>query len=99
MLSLSGLDLPLNAIKPETFPLNELLRSKLRTTAMRLYGQQKFLILSGLDPLQYSDIENVIIHAGVTSHIGSKRAAVGWEGGDNTVLRMLSSTASYDAPA
>ena len=47
------------------------------------------MILCGLDPTRYTDTENVIIHAGLSSHIGSQRGLVGYEGGDNTAVRKL----------
>jgi len=39
-----------------------------------------------MDPSQYTDVENVIIHAGLSSHIGGKRGMAGREGGDRSVL-------------
>lgn len=47
------------------------------------------MILCGLDPSQYSDSVNVIIHVGLSSHIGSQRGLTGYEGGDNTTVRKL----------
>jgi len=49
------------------------------------------MILCGLDPSRYSDVVNVIIHAGLSSHIGSERGLTGYEGGDNTAVRKLNS--------
>ena len=45
------------------------------------------MILCGLDPDQYNDTENVIIHAGLASHVGSRRGLGGHEGGDDTAIR------------
>ncbi len=45
------------------------------------------MVLCGLDPALYTDVENVIIHAGIASHIGSQRGLTGREGGDNTAIR------------
>jgi hypothetical protein len=79
--------LPLSALNPTTFPLNELLRTKLRSVLDIIYGEQKFLIVTGLDPFRLSGPENSIAHAGLSSHVGDKRGMSGREGGDRTVLR------------
>lgn len=79
--------LPLNAINPRSFPLTQGLRSKLKDVLKIVYGIQQFLVISGLRSSRHNDIENVIIHTGLSSHVGSKRGMAGREGGDNTVLR------------
>ena len=66
--------------------MSESLRAKLKDVIRAVYGEHQFLIISGLDTSQYNDVENVIIHAGLSSHVGSKRGMPGREGGDNTVL-------------
>ena len=66
--------------------MSESLRAKLKDVTRAVYGEHQFLIISGLDTSQYNDVENVIIHAGLSSHVGSKRGMPGREGGDNTVL-------------
>ena len=53
-----------------------------------VYGEQQFFILSGLDPYRYSDYQNVIIHAGLSSYVGSKRGMGGRTGGKNAVIRQ-----------
>ena len=50
------------------------------------------MVLRGFDPSSYTDTENVIIHAGISSHVGSRRGLSGREGGDNTALRKLLSS-------
>ena len=82
-----ALELPLNAIDRSKFPVTDTLSSKLKDVARAVDGQQQFLIISGLDPRRYNDEERVILHAGLSSHIGSKRGMPGREGGDMTVLR------------
>ena len=67
--------------------MTDTLSSKLRDVARAVDGQQQFLIISGLDPRRYNDKERVILHAGLSSHVGSKRGMPGREGGDMTVLR------------
>ena len=54
-----------------------------------VYDAEQFFILSGLDPYRYSDFQNVIIHAGLSCHVGSKRGMGGRAGGNNAVIRML----------
>lgn len=54
-----------------------------------VYGEQQFFVISGLDPFRYSDFQNVIIHAGLSSHVGSKRGMGGRTGGNNAVIRQL----------
>ena len=51
-----------------------------------VYGGRQFVILRGLDPNRYDDTENVIVHAGLSSHVGSQRGLAGHEGGDNTAI-------------
>lgn len=82
-----GLDLPLNAINQTTFPLTSAFTSKLRAIVRTVYGEEKYFVLSGLDPYRYSDYQNVIIHAGLSSHVGSKRGMAGRTGGKNAVIR------------
>lgn len=85
----SDLGFPLNAISPRTFPLKEGLRFKLKDGLKSIYGAQQFLVISGLNSSRHNDFENVIIHAGISSHIGNKRGMAGREGGDNTVLQHI----------
>ena len=54
-----------------------------------IYGDDQFVVLCGLNPEEYTDTQNVIIHAGLSSHIGSRRGLAGHEGGDNTAVRKL----------
>ena len=89
-----ALELPLNAIDQTTFPVTDTLSCKLRDVARAVDGQQQFLIISGLDPRRYNDKERVILHAGLSSHVGSKRGMPGREGGDMTVLRRYPASES-----
>lgn len=84
-----SLDLPLSAINQTTFPLTSELTSKLRAIVGTVYGEQQFFILSGLDPYRYSDFQNVIIHAGLASHVGSKRGMAGRTGRNNAVIQHI----------
>jgi hypothetical protein len=58
----------------------------LKDVTRAVYGKHQFLIISGLDTSYYDDVKNVIIHAGLSSHVGSKRGMPGRGGGDRTVL-------------
>ncbi|KAL6720526.1 hypothetical protein ACLMJK_002450 [Lecanora helva] len=89
------LNRPLHEIDPDTFPLTASLRLKLQEVLAAVYGDHKFMILCGLDPQRYNDVENVIIHAGLSSHVGARRGLAGYEGGDNTAVR---STGQYHGP-
>ncbi|KAL9064938.1 MAG: hypothetical protein Q9161_008570 [Pseudevernia consocians] len=84
-----SLDLPLSAINQTTFPLPSALTSKLRNIVATVYGGHQFFILSGLDPYRYSDFQNVIIHAGLSSHVGSKRGMGGRTGGNHAVIQHI----------
>lgn len=79
--------MPLYAINATNFPLTAGFRLKLRKLLAAIYGNHQFMILCGLEPNRYTDIENVIIHTGISSHIGSQRGLTGHEGGDNTAVR------------
>ena len=70
--------------------MTDSLSFKLKNVAREVNGQQQFLIISGLDPRRYNDHERVILHAGLSSHVGSKRGMSGRQGGDKTVLRKQS---------
>ena len=74
--------------------MTDSLSSKLKNVARAVGGQQQFLIISGLDPRKYNEEQRVILHAGLSSHIGSKRGMSGREGGDMTVLRKYSASSS-----
>ncbi|CAF9928420.1 MAG: hypothetical protein ALECFALPRED_004054 [Alectoria fallacina] len=84
-----SLNLPLSAINQTSFPLTSALTSKLRGIVGTVYGEQQFFILSGLDPYRYSDFQNVIIHAGLSSHVGSKRGMGGRTGRHNAVIQHI----------
>ena len=74
--------------------MNDSLSSKLKNVARAVNGHQQFLIISGLDPRRYNKEERVILHAGLSSHVGSKRGMSGRQGGDKTVLRKQSTSRS-----
>ncbi|KAI1121133.1 TfdA family taurine catabolism dioxygenase TauD [Nemania abortiva] len=67
-----GLDKPLGAISPETFPLPTL-HAELRRLSRELHHGHGFFVLRGLRVDDYTREENVIIYAGVSSHVASQR--------------------------
>jgi hypothetical protein len=67
-----ALEKPLGFISPSTFPLPTLL-SVLRLTSYNIHFGRGFAVLRGLDVDSYSREENIIIYAGISSHIGSIR--------------------------
>ena len=72
--------------------MTDSLSSKLKEVARAVAGRQQFLIISGLNPRRYTNEQCVILHAGLSSHVGSKRGMAGREGGDMTVLRECSTS-------
>ncbi|KAJ8123945.1 hypothetical protein ONZ43_g218 [Nemania bipapillata] len=67
-----GLNKPLGAISQETFPLPTL-HAELRRLSAELHHGHGFFVLRGLKVDDYTREENVIIYAGVSSHVGSQR--------------------------
>jgi hypothetical protein len=66
-------------LTPETYPLPQL-GPKLRLLSQRLHCGAGFFIIRGLVPKNYDKIDNTIIHIGISSYIGNKRA-IQYEGG------------------
>ena len=66
-----GKDLPF--LSPETFPLPEDFRIRLRHVSRQLHNGIGFVALRGLDPKRYDDEENVIAYCGLASHVGGER--------------------------
>ena len=72
----SGRSLPRHLINKATFPLTPEFSSNLRRmTHTHLNERAGFLILRGVDPEQYTDEENIILFAGISSHIASQRVS------------------------
>ncbi|KAI1367769.1 TfdA family taurine catabolism dioxygenase TauD [Xylaria arbuscula] len=67
-----GLNKPLGAISQETFPLPTL-HAELRRLSAELHSGHGFFMLRGLDVDNHTREENIIIYAGVSSHIASVR--------------------------
>ena len=67
------MNINLGLISSETFPLPNL-QSRLRTASDEIHNLRGFAVLRGLPVAKYSRLENIVIYAGVSSHIGSQRA-------------------------
>ncbi|KAL3421230.1 hypothetical protein PVAG01_07675 [Phlyctema vagabunda] len=72
LLHFKGLNKILGSINPETFPLPKL-HAVLREQAKELHSGRGFFVLRGLQVDRYSREENLIIYAGVSSHVGRIR--------------------------
>ncbi|KAI0871457.1 TfdA family taurine catabolism dioxygenase TauD [Hypoxylon argillaceum] len=68
-----GLSKPLGAISQETFPLPTL-HVELRRLSEELHNGHGFFVLRGLKVDDYTREENIIIYAGVSSHVAPQRA-------------------------
>ncbi|KAF4449050.1 putative TfdA family oxidoreductase [Fusarium austroafricanum] len=70
-VSESGLEV--HALSPEVFPLPSL-QARLREFARGLHQGHGFFTIRGLKPNSFSSKDNIIIHVGIASYIGDKRA-------------------------
>lgn len=68
----TGLDLPLEGVSKDTFPLPSL-GQKLKTLAQTLTRGFGFFRICGLDPQRYSSRTNIVIYLGISSYVGEKR--------------------------
>ncbi|OTA96557.1 hypothetical protein M434DRAFT_373646 [Hypoxylon sp. CO27-5] len=67
-----SLGLPLGYVNQETFPLPQL-HSELRKLSDELHNGHGFFVIRGLRVDEHSREENIIIYAGLSSHIAPKR--------------------------
>ncbi|GAB1205260.1 hypothetical protein APSETT445_003933 [Aspergillus pseudonomiae] len=70
--SFQAQNLTLGNINQDTFPLPNL-RPTLRSLSNEIHNGRGFFVLRGLDIDRYTREENIIIYAGVSSHIGNIR--------------------------
>lgn len=70
---MTGLDLAPESISPKTFPLPQELSGRLKRISHDCYNGRGFGVLRGLDPTAFTDEENVLVFAGVSSHVAPKR--------------------------
>ncbi|KAM0333519.1 hypothetical protein ACHAQA_002182 [Verticillium albo-atrum] len=68
-----ALDLPLGRLNPETFPLPGL-HPELRRLSAELHSGHGFFVIRGLRVDDYPRRDNLIIYAGISSHIAGLRA-------------------------
>jgi Taurine catabolism dioxygenase TauD, TfdA family len=80
--------LPLSSLNRASFPLGSL-SNELRHLSKSLSDSKGAFLVTGLNPGRLSNVQNVICHAGLASHIGDKRAMAGGEGGDKNVLHHI----------
>lgn len=69
---MTGLDLPLEHVSSDSFPLPTL-GTKLIRLARELTSGAGFFQICGLDPERYSNRTNVIIYLGISSYIAGQR--------------------------
>ena len=70
---LKGLGIARGLATPETFPLPRELSERLKSVTDVVYNGRGFKVFRGLDPAKYSEEEAVVMYAGLTSHVASKR--------------------------
>ncbi|KAF8994584.1 hypothetical protein BDQ17DRAFT_1392391 [Cyathus striatus] len=86
-----GLDKPLGHLSPSTFPLPTL-GPILSDLSRELYSGRGFFVLRTIPVDSYTREENVIIYAGVSSHIGSLRGVQDVEAGVLAHIKDLTDT-------
>jgi hypothetical protein len=73
-LTKTELGLTRGKISPTTFPLQEAFSKELRGINDEVNNGRGFAVLRGLQPLDYSEEDVIILYAGLTSHVASHRA-------------------------
>ncbi|KAJ8106768.1 hypothetical protein ONZ43_g6949 [Nemania bipapillata] len=61
-------------MRREHFPLSSNLSGKLQHISEIVHSDRFFVVLRGLNPDKYTEMENVIIYGGLASHVGDERA-------------------------
>ena len=69
-----GLNLSDGFINRETFPLPAELSARLRSVSVTIHEGRGFEIVRGLSPHKYSGKENVVLFAGIASHVADRRS-------------------------
>ena len=72
LMHILGLDKPLGHIGPDTFPLPKL-HGKLRDISNEVHNGHGFKVVRGVPVDEYSREDNIIIYAGISSHVASAR--------------------------
>lgn len=71
-MALSGLDIPMEMLSVDSFPLPTL-GPALSKLARQIHGGSGFFIVRGLDPDNYSRKTSMIMYVGMSSYIGETR--------------------------
>ena len=102
--SIKGLGIPFGHISPDTFPLPTL-GPVLRELSKELHTGRGFFVLRTIPVDDYSREDNILLYAGVSSYIGSRRGIQDRGDGSHTVLghikdlRNTHSVKTIGAPA
>ncbi|PNH38721.1 hypothetical protein VD0004_g8132 [Verticillium dahliae] len=70
--SFKALNLPLGRLSPDTFPLPTL-HAELRRLSAELHEGHGFFVIRGLRVDDYERRDNIIIYAGISSHVATQR--------------------------
>ncbi|KAK0744844.1 hypothetical protein B0T21DRAFT_447950 [Apiosordaria backusii] len=76
--ALSG-DLGPDDVSKETFPLPGL-KERLEAIAQEIHNGRGFVVLRGLQPDKWTNMENILVYLGVTSYIAEKRGMQDFDG-------------------
>lgn len=76
---MAGLKLELSQVNKTTFPLPHL-GDRLRDLSLEIHTGRGFFILRGLDPVNFTREENVILYLGISSYVAEQRGRQNHEG-------------------
>ena len=102
--SIRGLGIPFGHVSPDTFPLPTR-GPVLRDLSKELHTGRGFFVLRTIPVDDYSREDNILLYAGVSSYIGSRRGILDRGDGSHTVLghikdlRNTHSVKTIGAPA
>ncbi|KAL2267138.1 hypothetical protein VTJ83DRAFT_4415 [Remersonia thermophila] len=72
-------DLGPDDVNPDTFPLPTL-KQKLTEVSETIHDGRGFVVLRGLQPEKYSNLDNILLYLGVTSYIAGTRGMQDFDG-------------------
>lgn len=75
-------------VNTDTFPLPSL-KARLVQASEVIHEGRGFVVLRGLQPDRYSNLDNILLYLGVTSYIAEKR---GMQDFDGRMIRELTSS-------
>jgi len=78
----------LSSISASTFELPTSLSERLRRVSDQIYHGLGFKIIHGLDPSKYTPRQNIIVYAGVSSHIFPQRGFVD-QAGEEVIVHIV----------